>query len=67
MFDLDQDCDLVTRNPDQRRGPMSLRSAVGFVVRHRPPAERIELRLRDGQTLGDTEIEAIYIIGVLPS
>lgn len=65
-LDLDQNCDIVNRNPDRCTGPMRLRSAVRAVVQHRPLAQEVELRLGDGETLSEVEIEAIYAAASLP-
>ena len=66
MFDLDQNCDILTHNPDRCTGPMRLRFAVRSVVLHRPLVDGVELRLSDGQRLGEAEIDAIYVAASLP-
>ncbi|WP_062017982.1 hypothetical protein [Aureimonas sp. AU4] len=66
-FDLDQDCDIVTRNPDRRTGPLMLRSAMQAIVLHRPTADEVEVRLRSGQIFGEAEIEALYVTATLPT
>ncbi len=60
LTDLDQSCDIVTRQPERRIGPITLRAAIRCIVLHRPLAEQIEIELEDGTRLEEAAIEALY-------
>ena len=64
---LDGPCDIITRGPDRRTGPLLLRFAVRCIVDHRPLAEEVEIRMGSGEVMGEAEIEALYALARLPA
>lgn len=60
IFDLEQNCDLVTQQPDRRVGPMRLGTATRCVVEHRPLPKLVFIELQNGFVLDETMIIALY-------